>query len=341
MEQKQLNNLRLRLIVRNQQIVPRPLAMQRFTSVPVVAVKPKFHELLPKFLAYARYDLGLAPKTVAKYSECLRWVMKDLPHISSPGQLTLEDITLLKQRIAVRGAGYVRTNSILFALRKFLAFCIARTEIDCINPKDITLMKIPKRDVIFLTEDEVNQFLGSMNTETSQGLRMRALTEFLLGTGLRISEALSLNHAEIDWQNLESTVIGKGNKQRTIFITPGAKLWALRYLDSRKDTNPALFVTFGKPERLKQYDLSKIFKCYARVAGITKKLTPHILRHTAATIMLRNGCNIRYIQEILGHSDIETTAKYYLGTDKQATKAAHAKFLRYDLNRNKIDAKVG
>jgi integrase/recombinase XerD len=98
----------------------------------------------------------------------------------------------------------------------------------------------------------------------------------------------------------------------------------------RKDTNPALFVTFGESNRLKAHDLSKQFKHYAEKAGLKKKVTPHILRHTAATTMSHNGADIRNIQLILGHSDIKTTAKYYLGVDKEALRKSHSQFLKYD-----------
>jgi integrase/recombinase XerD len=88
-------------------------------------------------------------------------------------------------------------------------------------------------------------------------------------------------------------------------------------------------VTFGEAKRLSSTDLSKQFKHYAVKADMKKKVTPHILRHTAATIMSHKGADIRIIQQILGHSDIETTARYYLGTDKTSLKEAHAKFLNY------------
>lgn len=289
-----------------------------------------FDQLIPLFADYVVYDLNYSPKTAKKYTESLRWILRDLPQVVYTQDLTLPAITELKKRILIRGAKECRVNSILFPLRKFLTYCNEVYQLQTINPKDIKPMKIPKREVSYLKKEEVEQFVSGMNTSTLPGLRMRTLVELLLSTAMRISEALSISHEDIDWTGKEVVIIGKGNKQRTVFLNDRAISWLQMYLLRRKDNLPALFVTFGKPKRLEAYDLSKQFKHYAENAGLKKKVTPHILRHTAATLMSHQGADIRIIQQILGHSDIETTARYYLGTDKASLKEAHAKFLRYD-----------
>ena len=289
-----------------------------------------FEALIPQFIDYARYDLRLAENTVVKYKDCLYFIIRDLPHLKTPGQITLVDITLLKRKVFERGGHEPRVNSMIFALRKFLAYCQEIHKLDTINPKDIKPMKIPKRQVVFLTKEEVNKLLGSIKSTTKPGLRMKALMSVLLASGMRISEALSLSWDDIDWEHKEASVIGKGNKQRTVYFNDEALGWLRTYKLKRNDYNPALFVTFtNPPKRLQPYDLSKQFKHYVQKAGIKKKITPHILRHTMATIMSINGADIRNIQQILGHSDIETTAKYYLGVDQRAVKESHAKFLKY------------
>lgn len=289
-----------------------------------------FNDLIPLFADYVIYDLRYSPKTAKKYSESLHWILRDLSQVKYPQDLTLPIITELKKRTLLRGAKECRVNSILFPLRKFLTYCNEVYQLTTINPKDIKPMKIPKREVSYLKQEEIEQFISSMDTTTLTGLRMRTLVEVLLSTAMRISEALSINKDDIDWEGKEVTIIGKGNKQRTVFLNDRALSWLQMYLLRRKDNNSALFVTFGEPKRLSAYDLSKQFKHYAENAGLKKKVTPHILRHTAATIMSHKGADIRVIQQILGHSDIETTARYYLGTDKASLKEAHAKFLRYD-----------
>jgi len=289
-----------------------------------------FQMLIPQFIDYAVIELRRSRQTVAKYEESLRWLLKYLPHVQSPTELTFADILLVKRQMLERGVTEARVNSIIFALRAFIHYCQVIHQLTTINPSDIKPMKIPKRQVSFLNEQEINTLLNGINVNDKRGLRIRALMEFLLGTGMRISEALSLNRGDIDWNNQETMVVGKGNKQRSIFITSRAKLWLEQYLASRQDEEQALFVTFGDLKRLTRFDLSKQFKRYSLKAGLAKKVTPHLLRHSAATLMLKNGCDIRYIQELLGHSDIQTTAQYYLGTDKRSLKEAHAKFLKFD-----------
>ena len=196
--------------------------------------------------------------------------------------------------------------------------------------KILVSMKISKRQVHFLRLEEIRQFFDAINVKDMRGLRMRTLWEILLSTGMRISECLSINKEDIEWEQKEIMIVGKGNKQRTVFLNDRAIQWLQAYMIRRTDHNPALFVTFGTNKRLTRYDLSKQFKRYAQKAGLKVKVSPHILRHTMATLILHNGGDIMFIKDILGHSDIQTTAQYYLGTDKQATKDAHAKYLSYD-----------
>jgi integrase/recombinase XerD len=289
-----------------------------------------FQEIINKFIYYIQYELNFSITTVAKYKDNLFWIQKQLPHVLNPSRISTLDITLLKQKIKEGGARESRINSHIFALRKFLGYCNTILKISTINPKEIKPMRIPKRQVVYLTKEEVHKLLENIKADTKPGLRMKALMAVLLASGMRISEALSLNKDDIDWENKETVIIGKGNKERTVYFNDESLGWLRAYLLKRNDANEALFVTFRKnPQRMKPYDLSKQFKHYSQKAGIKKKLTPHILRHTMATIMSINGADIRQIQQILGHSDIETTAKYYLGTDQEAVRQAHTKYLKY------------
>jgi len=160
------------------------------------------------------------------------------------------------------------------------------------------------------------------------GLRLRTLTEVLLGTGMRISEALQLDRDGIDFGKREAKIIGKGRKERTVFFSERAIQWIKYYLEARADSEKPLFVT-NQMTRLRREDISKLFRRQAEKAGINKKITPHILRHTAATNLLFNGCPIAHVKEILGHERLETTCKYYLGVDKTKAKEAHGKYLNF------------
>jgi site-specific recombinase XerD len=141
---------------------------------------------------------------------------------------------------------------------------------------------------------------------------------------------LSLDRHQLDSKTHEVKVTGKGRKERSAFLTDRAFYWIEQYLAARTDTHQAVFVTTDGKRRLPRADIWRYFERHRQLAGIVKKLTPHILRHTAATQLLFNGCPIGHIKEILGHSRLETTCRYYLGVDTRVAKAAHLKFLRYD-----------
>jgi len=286
-----------------------------------------FEALIPRWLDYAETEMNYRPETLSRYKYCFQYALNHMDRGLSPTVLTINDVIALKGELKARGVSENYINIILSAIKSFLIYCeFIKLPLN-INHKEIRKMKVPKRQVTFLTKEEVQRLIAAVKEKGIRGLRQRALIEFLLGTGMRISEALGFNR-DIDWKEGSALIIGKGNKQRKVFITERARYYLKEYLSIRKDENPALFVTFGnKPTRLQRYDLGKQFKLLAGKAGISKPLTPHVFRHTAATLMMQNGCPITYIQELLGHSDIKTTAKYYLGTDDRSLREAHSKYL--------------
>jgi integrase/recombinase XerD len=286
--------------------------------------------LIPRFLDYSLYELRSSPATVRKQRDCLLWIQRDLPHVVRPQDLRLDDATTVKKRVFARGASESRANSMVFALRSFLKYCRRVHKLDTLDPKELSPVRLPKRRVVFLTPEEIKRFLSVIHPWTIAGLRFMALVQVLLATGMRIGEALSLDRNDIDWENRHASIIGKGNKERTVFFSPESLEWLKRYLKRRVDTCEALFVTTGEAHRLKPFDLPRYFKHYRERAGITKKLTPHILRHTMATVLSHNGCDIKHIKDLLGHSDISITAEYYVGTDERVLKDVHQRFLRFE-----------
>ena len=288
-----------------------------------------FQSLLLKCIDYWRYDAELAEETILKYQQVLGRIFRDLKGVTSPLQLRIDHITELKKIMKQRGVGPAGINSAVFALRKLLTYCRDIKKLKVLDPKEIMRAKDVKREIVSLIKEEIIAFLKTMNIKTIRGLRMRALCQLLLSTGMRISEALSLNRNDLDWERGEVQIIGKGNKQRTVFLTKEAGKWIRLYLEKRKDDNPALFVTIGSPKRLRRYDMSKQFKVYARKAGVNKKVTPQTLRRTFASILVNNGSNLFAVQQMLGHADIKTTSKYYISADKEAIKAAHKKYLSF------------
>jgi site-specific recombinase XerD len=200
----------------------------------------------------------------------------------------------------------------------------------CLDPdKEIPLPKRPRPDVEFLTDAEIDRVLSVLSPTTFTGARLRALFILLLNTGLRISEALSLDRRLFDQQQREFDIIGKGSKRRTVFLNDECFRAVSQYLRFRADDEPALFVTTGFPRRLARDDISKYFKAVRLKAGLEKKFTPHILRHTYCTNLLKNGADIRYIKDLVGHQDIQTTAKYYVGVDRRTLRSVVDKFGHY------------
>src|SRR5258708_17873319 len=299
----------------------------------------KIGQLVEGFIRYIKFELSLSPQTAEKYQDALGWVIRDIGDIEVT-QINQNHITLLKQRMMIRGAGEARVGTIIFALKSFLKYCKEFLDLGVLDNKKVKSPKRHRREVLFLTPEEIQQFIYTIKLERSwnggtrektyrmEGLRFRTLVEVLLGTAMRISEALSLNRDSIDFEKKEAKIIGKGNKERTVFFSDRSLEWVRLYLAERKDEQKPLFIT-QRLSRLSRVDIHGLFKRYAIKSGINKKITPHILRHTVATTLLFNGCPISHVKEIFGHERLETTCKYYLGVDKRKAKEAHELFLNY------------
>lgn len=293
----------------------------------------RLSDLLPGFLQYALAELRFSEQSLVKYRDCLRQIQRrvgDLP----VSQYTKEHVLQFKADMLRRNLSASRQVSLLSAFKRLLAYC--RDEgFTVLDPDTITVPKRPRREVAYLTVEEVQRFVAAIPLEnydgspSFRGLRFRALVEVLLGTAMRIGEALSLNRDQIDFDTREARIVGKGSKERVVFFTDRALYWLRRYLELRTDVEPAMFVVESMPHRLTRDDIWRPFMRYHRRAGISKRVTPHLLRHTAATQLLFNGCPVGHIKEILGHERLETTCQYYLGLDHRAAKAAHELYLTY------------
>src|SRR5437899_8943088 len=214
-------------------------------------------KLMPFFLGYGKVELRWAAGTLEKYEDAMGWVIRWLGDIA-PGRITQQHILLIKAQCAGRNHGPSRIAHILAALKAFLRFCQLAVGLETMDVKQIRLPRIPKREVQFLTPDEVQQYVAAIPLRNGprsydvDRLGFRVLVEVLLGTGARISEALSLKRSSISFQTGEATIIGKGNKERVLFFSPRALNWVKEYVSRRRDQGEALFVVGrrGKPLRL-------------------------------------------------------------------------------------------
>lgn len=221
----------------------------------------------------------------------------------------------------------------LIALRGFLSY-LSRRDIVSLSPGKIELPKVSRRQVTFLHYDEVEQILEKIDTSTDTGLRDRAIIELLFSSGLRISELVNLNRDHINTVRREFMVRGKGQKDRPVFISESASLHVENYLQIRTDTLPPLFLSYsrnieptmsGDYRRLGARSIQRVINKYTKLAGITKHVSPHTMRHSFATDLLMNGADIRSVQAMLGHSSISTTQVYTHVTD-QHLREVHEKF---------------
>jgi integrase/recombinase XerD len=291
----------------------------------------------PAFLDWTRYEMRRAPATIQRYREALGWIIRDVGDVPI-ASLHIGHILELRRRMDARGCQEARMASILNSLRSLLKFSGTILRLPVLDPRSVRIPRIPRRDVVYLTKEEIARFLMAIVPEDEawekapiSRLRFRALVEVLLGTGARISEILKLDRRDVSFEHREARVIGKGNKERTLFFSERSLEWLKRYLDERTDNETALFVDHRNPPRRITYAAVKTaFSRTLDRSGLRKTVTAHILRHTMATTLLFNGCPIGHIKSLLGHERLDTTCRYYLGLDIRAAKEAHGQFLTYE-----------
>ena len=301
--------------------------------------------LKTQFLEYVEIEKGRSLNTVRNYDQYLTRFL-DYTKLKNPKDIT--DSVVREFRIwlnrqetkSEKGKSATtlkkRTqNYYLIALRAFLKY-LARQNIESLSPDRIELAKVPERSLDLITIEELDRLLKAPDVSTLRGLRDKAMLELLFSTGLRVSELCALPR-EINLKLDEMSVRGKGEKVRVVFISDDARESVKKYLDKRDDMDDALFVQIlGKNEklatkrdsmRLTSRSVERIIKQYAIKAGISKKVTPHVIRHSFATDLLRNGADLRSVQMLLGHANINTTQIYTHVTDTQLKKI-HKQFHR-------------
>ncbi|CAN5405190.1 site-specific tyrosine recombinase XerD [soil metagenome] len=221
----------------------------------------------------------------------------------------------------------------LIALRGFLGY-LSKRDIKSMSPDKIELPKVSRKQVTFLDYEEIERLLNQMTATDEVGLRDRAIVELLFSSGLRVSELVNLNRDHINTKRREFMVRGKGQKDRPVFISESAAGYVDQYVSKRTDTLPPLFLSYsrnnvvnnsGNYRRLTARSIQRIINTYTLLAGITKHVSPHTMRHSFATDLLMNGADIRSVQSMLGHSNISTTQIYTHVTD-QHLKEIYEKF---------------
>lgn len=205
-------------------------------------------------------------------------------------------------------------NRKISALRTFFKYLQEKKIIKNNKVVYINMPKYEKELPSVLTKDDINKIREVIDTKKIIGIRDRLIIELLYSSGIRASELIDLSENMINIDEREIRVIGKGNKERITFFSENTKKWLLKYVDEKKKNyknyDKNIIFTNSRGEKLTDRSLRRLIGEYAKKANLQKEVTPHVFRHTFATELLNNGVDIRYLQELLGHSSISTTQVY-------------------------------
>lgn len=286
-------------------------------------------ELLLDYIEHLEVEGGRSSKTAENYELYLNRFVEftdDIPVDKITSEL-VRKYRLWLNRYKNNNDGELATITQgyhLIALRGFLGY-LSKRDIISLSPDKIDLPKVARKQVTFLHFDEVTRMLDTIPLDDEVGLRDRAIIELLFSSGLRVSELVNLNRDHVNTKRREFMVRGKGRKDRPVFIGEAAAGRVEDYLASRLDNLPPLFLSYsrnnissmtGDYRRLTSRSIQRMVTKYARLAGITKHVSPHTMRHSFATDLLMNGADIRSVQSMLGHSNISTTQVYTHVTDE-------------------------
>ena len=305
-----------------------------------VSLASNFDDVMLDYLDFCEIEKNLSQNTIKMYHFYLtdfgQWsrdfLKKDTFTITD-----IEEDLVKKYRVNLNRRISSKSNTefkrstqktFLVALRAFLKYLVIEKDLETISPEKIILGKSEDRVPKVLNSQQMKKLFEVQNLDRKSGIRDKAILETLYSTGLRVSELVALNRDEINLDTGEFTVVGKGRKARTVYLSPEAIRWLKRYLSARADPFIPLFIRYsgkkmqendfdGESLRINPRSIQRLTKKYIRRAGISVDATPHTFRHTYATGLLSEGADLREVQELLGHSNVSTTQIYTHITNRQ------------------------
>lgn len=295
-----------------------------------------------QFLEYMEVEKGASPLTIRNYKHYLtrfiHWLNDEniRQKLEDINQEVVREYRVYLSRLSDGKGGTLSRKTQgyhVIALRSFLRWLL-KNDYKVMSPDKIDLPKIQDRQIKFLNGEQVDRLLNAPSLSKIQGKRDKAILEVLYSTGLRVSELVKLNRDKIDLKRREFSIVGKGGRARIVFLSQRAAQWVQKYLDAREDRYNPLFIRHkGKMDpsvgdesmRLTARSIQRMIKKYTRKVNITVDVTPHVLRHSFATDLLRAGADLRSVQEMLGHKNVSTTQIYTHVTNRQL-KDVHSAF---------------
>lgn len=295
---------------------------------------------IDRYLVFLQAEQNKSPLTIRSYRQSLDLLLKLSP-VDDPLLFSKQTVRVYKTALhsfrtrSNRELSVRSKNHHLTILRAFLRYLIQEEEMETLPPDRIQRFKEEQRKVKVLFSDELTTLLAAPDTSTREGKRDQAILELFFSTGMRLAELRSLNRTDLNFQTREISVRGKRSKIRVVFLSDSACDSLKTYLDSRLDHLAPLFISRiqkatyelppGESFRMSANMIYRIVKRHALRAGILSNPSPHTLRHSFATDLLRNGADLRSVQELLGHKDLSTT-QIYTHVTNPMLKEVHKKF---------------
>jgi len=288
-----------------------------------------------EFLEYIELERGHSQLTIRNYNAYLSKfaAFAEENGIKDASKIDMDIIKKWRLKLHRKELSNKTLNYYMIAIRSFLKY-LSKNDRVSMAPEKIELADTPEHEISFLEKDEVDRILQVYNGSDLMDLRNHAILEVLFSTGVRVSELAGLNIDQINLERCEFSVFGKGGKVRVVFLSEDARDALKKYLAKRHDKDNAVFirvVTVRKEDqeketqRITSRQIERIVKEAAKRAGVVKDVTPHTLRHSFATDILRNGADLRSVQHMLGHTSVTTTQVYTHVTDKHL-REVHERF---------------
>ncbi len=266
------------------------------------------YEEVRQFLAFLRLK-GLSSSTLIKYMEVLRALLEHAGLVGrGPGQLTVAELRSCVAAWQSQGLKPSTVAGRVMAIKRFYSFLLAEGSLATDPARRLPMPKLPKQLPKALTMEETRRLLAGLNEATPTALRDKTLITLLYACGLRAGEAVSIRLEQLDLADGTLRVIGKGNKERRVFLKPQVVALLRHYLE-RCGPQDHLFPS-RRGSHIRQGCLSQALKRYVSLAGLPDHVSPHTLRHSCATHYLLGGAPITFVQGLLGHVNLRTTGQY-------------------------------